>query len=273
MKLQGIFLPTATPFDHDGELYRAKLRHNVESWNRTSLAGYVVCGSTGESAALSSDEKIRLWEWVAEYAAPDKLLIAGAGVGGVRETVWLAGKAAESGYKAVLIETPRSAWSAEEQRLYFRTVADQLKLPVIVCGQPEASVIELSRHPNIIAAVADGLFGMKPGLDMLAGTETAVWTCLSAGATGAVLSFANAAPYSTITIWETHRTREAEAGLDWQNRIRHAAQLVTGKYGIPGLKYAMDLNGYYGGPCRLPLVPLYSAAKKEIEEAFRDLRG
>jgi len=49
--------------------------------------------------------------------------------------------------------------------------------------------------------------------------------------------------------------------------------LVTVKYGIPGLKYAMDLNGYYGGPVRLPLVPVSPAAKKEIEEAFADLKG
>jgi 4-hydroxy-2-oxoglutarate aldolase len=139
-------------------------------------------------------------------------------------------------------------------------VADQSKLPVIVSGQPETAALELSHHPNIIA-------------DVLTGSEADLWSCLSAGATGAVLAFANAAPYSTITIWEAHRTREAEAGVDGQNRIRHAAHLVTAKYGIPGLKYAMDLNGYYGGPCRLPLAPLAPAAKREIEEAFRDLRG
>jgi len=48
---------------------------------------------------------------------------------------------------------------------------------------------------------------------------------------------------------------------------------VTSKYGVPGLKYAMDLNGYYGGPPRLPLIVPTPAAKQEIEEAFRDLRG
>ena len=47
MKLQGIFPPIATPFDHNGEIYAAKVRHNVEKWNRTALSGYVVLGSTG----------------------------------------------------------------------------------------------------------------------------------------------------------------------------------------------------------------------------------
>ena len=61
--------------------------------------------------------------------------------------------------------------------------------------------------------------------------------------------------------------------MDWQRRIGKAAVLVTAKYGIPGLKHAMDLNGYYGGPPRLPLTPVSAAAKAEIEEAFADLKG
>lgn len=63
MKLQGIYPPIATPFDHKGDLYKAKVQHNVEKWNQTALSGYVVCGSTGESVMLTPQEKIQLWEW------------------------------------------------------------------------------------------------------------------------------------------------------------------------------------------------------------------
>jgi len=93
------------------------------------------------------------------------------------------------------------------------------------------------------------------------------------GCAGGVLAFANAAPHATVCIWEAHRTREPEAAMDWQNRIGGASYLVTTKYGIPGLKYAMDLGGYYGGPPRLPLTIPTPEAKKEIEEAFQNLRG
>jgi 4-hydroxy-2-oxoglutarate aldolase len=94
-----------------------------------------------------------------------------------------------------------------------------------------------------------------------------------AGAVGAILAFANAAPYATIAIWEACRTREYDAAADWQNRIARAAALVPAKYSVPGLKHAMDLNGYYGGPPRLPLTPPSPEAKREIEDAFRDLKG
>ena len=163
MKLQGIFPPIATPFDHDGELYRAKVRHNVEKWNLTALAGYVVCGSTGESVMLTPEEKCQMWEWVAEYAAPEKLLIAGTGVESVRETVALTNRAAEMGYKAAMVRTPHYYKNllnnAAAQALYFRSVADQAKIPIMIYNWPQATgldipaeaVAALSEHPNIIA--------------------------------------------------------------------------------------------------------------------------
>ena len=57
MKLQGIFPPIITPFDHNGNIYLSKIQHNVEKWNLTTLSGYVVMGSTGESVMLMPDEK------------------------------------------------------------------------------------------------------------------------------------------------------------------------------------------------------------------------
>ncbi|MCX6620648.1 MAG: dihydrodipicolinate synthase family protein [Acidobacteria bacterium] len=294
MKLQGIYPPIATPFDHNGDLYKAKLRHNVEKWNLTGLSGYVVCGSTGESVMLTTEEKVTLWGWVAESASADKLLMAGTGVESVRETVDLTNKAADLGYKAAMVRTPHYyknlVNNAAAQTLYFRAVADQSKIPLMIYNWPQATgvdipveaVVRLSEHPNIIAIkessgslekVMQMLREVKPGFQVLVGSAPTLWPSFTVGAVGAVLAYANAAPYSTIAIWEAHRTRETEAARDWQNRIGRPSWLVTVKYGIPGLKYAMDLNGYYGGPCRLPLSPLAPEAKAEIEEAFRDIRG
>src|SRR5580698_10408769 len=135
----------------------------------------------------------------------------------------------------------------------------------------------LSEHPNItgmkessgsIEKVMQILRETKAGFQVLTGSAPTHAPSLAVGCVGAVLAFANAAPYATISIYEAHRTREPAAALDWQNRIARAAQLVTVKYGVPGLKYAMDLNGYYGGPPRLPLTVLKPEHQSEIEQAF-----
>ena len=294
MKLQGIFPAIATPFDHKGDLYKIKVQHNVEKWNRTELSGYVVCGSTGEAAFLNTDEKLQLFEWVAQYSKPEKLLIAGTGSESVKETVRVTNHCAELGYKAALVLTPhyyRAMMSRQElQLLFFRAVADQSKIPVMlynfpqVCGlelTPE-SVAALSEHPNIIGMKNSSgnlegtkkfLAAAKPGFQVMTGSANVLAASLAAGCSGAVLAFANAAPYTCITIWEAHRTRETEAAQDWQNRISKAATLIASTYGIPGLKHAMDLNGYYGGIPRLPFVPVGPEAQKEIAQAFHGLKG
>ncbi len=293
-KLQGIFPPIATPFDHNGDLYKVKVQHNVEKWNRTGLAGYVVGGSTGESVYLTTEEKLQLWEWVAEYAASDKVLVCGSGAESVRETVALTNAAADRGYKAAMVRTPHYYKNllnnTPAQVLYFRAVADQIKIPLMIYNWPQVTGIDisaeavatLSHHPNIFAIKESSgslekciqmIKEVQPGFQVLTGSAPTLAPALAIGCAGAVLAFANAAPYATISIWEAHRSREFAAGMDWQNRILRAAQLVTVKYGIPGLKYAMDLNGYYGGPPRLPLTAITSEAKKEIEQAFDGLKG
>src|SRR6266849_774698 len=148
MKLQGIYADITTPFDHKGDIYKVKVQHNVEKWNRTTLAGYVVCGTAGEGALLAAEEKIAVWEMVAKYAAADKLLIAASAAPGVRETVSLANRAAALGYKAALIE---STHRPETQLVYFRAVADQVKIPLIVAGSEPDVAAAASHHPNVIA--------------------------------------------------------------------------------------------------------------------------
>ncbi len=204
MKLQGIFSPITTPFNHEGEMWKVKVQHNVEKWNATGLSGYVVVASTGESVMLSGDEKIQLWEWVAQWAAPEKLLIAGTGMDSVHETVALTNRAADLGYKAALVKTPsffKGQFSKPEtQMLFFRTVADQAKIPVLLYNFPQntgvdlgaEAVAELSHHPNIVgikesSGNVEKLLQMvretKKGFQVLTGSATTLAPSLAIGCT------------------------------------------------------------------------------------------
>jgi dihydrodipicolinate synthase/N-acetylneuraminate lyase len=176
------------------------------------------------------------------------------------------------------------------QALYFRGLADQSPVPVLIHNAPLITGVDLlpeaigrlAEHPNIAGVIETGtpagrVWQLRTDAPkdfvVLAGSEGNVWDSLKAGANGAALALASAAPYTAIALWEAFRTREGDAGLDWQARIAHPSILVTDLYGVPGLKHAMDVNGYYGGPPRLPFVPVSIEARREIEEAFRDLKG
>jgi len=280
MKLQGIFVDTTTPFDHTGDLYRVKIEHNIGKWNRTSVAGYVVGGFSGEGPLLSSDEKAELWKLAAASTGPEKLLIAGVDAAGVRDAAAQVNRAAELGFVAALVETPhyeKLLAHPDTQQLYFRSLADRASIPILISNRVDLAVetlLAISSHPNICGIVDhSGRAQRLDALAVLCGAERVLWSALQNGASGAVLPFANAAPYAAIALWEAYRTREEEAGLDWQARIAAPAELMNTRYGVPGLKHAMDLNGYYGGPPRLPWTAPGPVAKREIEEAFADLKS
>jgi 4-hydroxy-2-oxoglutarate aldolase len=294
IRLQGIFPALTTCFDHEGNLYKTKLVHNVSKLNQIALSGYAVCGSTGETPLMTTAERIQVMEWVREASADGKILIAGVGTESVHETVWLANRAAEAGYHAALVLTPHyyrnQMQRPDIQALYFRAVADRSKLPVLLYNIPAVTgydlpvetVAELSHHPNIIGMkdssgsmqkLTEFVKAVKPGFQLLTGSGAKLSEALDIGATGGILAIANALPYACVTIWEAFRRRENEAARDWQARMLRACELVPAKHGIAGLKHAMDLNGYYGGSPRLPLVPPSTEARSEIEAAFEDLRS
>jgi 4-hydroxy-2-oxoglutarate aldolase len=294
MKLPGIFPALTSSFDHEGKLYKAKVIHNIEKLNQVALTGYTVCGSTGETPLLSTEERLQLMEWVSQASAPGKTLIAGVGAESVHETVRVANRAADLGYHVALALTPfyyrGQMHKPETQAVFFRAVADQSKIPVLLYNIPQVTgydlpvdtIAELSHHPNIIGMkdssgnvekMKQTVPAVKSGFQILSGSGVSFGEALEIGAAGAILAIANALPYACVTIWEAFRSRQQEACKDWQTRLLPASKIIAAKYGIPGLKYAMDLNGYYGGPPRLPFVPPSNEAKAEIAQAFDGLRS
>ena len=111
------------------------------------------------------------------------------------------------------------------------------------------------------------------GFQVLAGLAQKLEPSLQAGAVGAVLAFADVAPTACYEIYAAWKEGDAELARLKQERITRAAQRVGSELGIPGLKYGMDLNGYYGGPARLPFLPLTADLKHEVEELLADVRN
>jgi len=111
------------------------------------------------------------------------------------------------------------------------------------------------------------------GFQVLVGAPQKLKASLEVGAVGGILAFGCAAPTACYEIYAAWK--EGDEGLAQlkQERVSQAAQRVAGELGIPGIKYAMDLNGYYGGPARLPFLPLTAEIKSEVEGLMADIRN
>jgi len=111
------------------------------------------------------------------------------------------------------------------------------------------------------------------GFQIVAGAAQKLHASLDAGAVGAVLAFACPAPTACYEIYAAWKEGDADLARLKQERISQASVRVGSQLGIPALKYAMDLNGYYGGPARLPLLPVTADLKAEVEQLMSDIRN
>lgn len=284
-KLNGIMPPITTPFVN-GELAADKLQFNIDKWNKSGLSGYVVMGSNGESVFLTREEKLLLVETTKKYASPDKLIIAGTGSDSIKETISLSNESAERGADFALILTP-SFYKPEMKHnafiKYFTAVADSVKIPVIIYNVTKftgvdieaETVAKLSLHPNI-AGIKNSSENVRQNNEfvsqthkdfaLLVGTASMLYSGFTAGAVGGILALANIAPVECIRIHELTEKGELKEALDLQNKLIPVNKAVTARYGVPGLKYAMDLTGYYGGEPRSPLSPLNESGKEDLKQ-------
>jgi 4-hydroxy-2-oxoglutarate aldolase len=111
------------------------------------------------------------------------------------------------------------------------------------------------------------------GFQLLCGSAQTLYSSLEAGATGGVLALADFAPQACCEIYTAWAEKDAALAAEKQQRIVRAGVEVCGQMGIPGVKYALDLNGYYGGRPRMPLLPLTGEEQRKVEELTEDIRN
>lgn len=284
MDFSGIFPALTTPFAGDGSVSVADLKHNIQHYNRTGVAGYVANGSTGESVLLSRSEMEAVLAAVKETASPDKKLIAGTGVESTAETIERTKRAAELGYDAALVKTPyyyKPAYSPEVYLSHYRRVADGSPIPVLLYSVPQFTgvaleppeVAKLAEHPNIIGIkessgnvlrVAEMVAATSPRFQVLVGSAGGVYPSLTVGARGAILALASALPEKCVALYDLIRQGEQERARELHTAILRVSKLVVSECGIAGVKYVMDQRGYRGGLPRLPLLPLQDEQKKRV---------
>jgi 4-hydroxy-2-oxoglutarate aldolase len=111
------------------------------------------------------------------------------------------------------------------------------------------------------------------GFQVLTGSERSVLASLEAGASGAIVAFATFAPQATQEIYLAWKDHDLQLAEEKQQRIHAAGARILGAFGLAGIKYACDFNGYYGGHPRAPILPLSAEQKAEIEGLLVEIRN
>jgi dihydrodipicolinate synthase/N-acetylneuraminate lyase len=297
----------------------------------------------GEAGALSDAEVVETLQVVSAAAAREKVLIAGIAKESVRGALWVAERAAQAGFDAVLLSAPETKLSVDEQGVYFATVADSSALPMMLSGGneiPVERIAELAAHTNVmgiygreltteryhaiagatrekqhevevttvfapvtrrmkaqVASEGPATFvsaeslGGGAGLAVappkaaiktrkkIAGFQTMVEghaenfvELLEAGVAGAMLRLAACAPQACHEVYAAFKDGNPELAREKAARLREADALML-ELGIAGVKYACDLNGYYGGAPRLPKLALTGEERRRVDSVMGALRA
>lgn len=287
--LCGIFPPVTTPFDSDGELLIERFKENLARWSAAPLAGLTVLGSNGEAHLLSDQEALQVVREARKAIVPARTMIVGAGKESTRRTLEFVRKVADLGADYALIGIPsyyRARMVDDALFAHYWTVADGSPIPVLIYNAPQftgisasAAVIErLSAHENIAGMKESG--GNLPlqaevrrrvpeRFQILVGSAPTLFPSLVQGACGGIVAIGCALPGFTCELYEAFRAGDWKSAAELQKRLTPPAEAVTSVFGVPGLKYAMTLMGFYGGEARLPLLPLKDDQRAKLKAIFQ----
>ncbi|MCG6962527.1 MAG: dihydrodipicolinate synthase family protein [Acidobacteria bacterium] len=282
--LEGVIPAIPTSLTSEGRVAHDKLTQNLERWNGHRLSGYLVLGSNGENVYLSQEEKIRILQTARKAIPAGKVLIAGTGCESTVETITLTRRAAEVGTEAALVVTPHfygGQMTAGALVSHFFSVADASPIPILVYNVPKFTHLDLgaptiarmAEHPNILGIKDSGGNVEKlgdvvrltgDGFRVLTGAGGVFFPALVMGAVGGIMAVANVVPEQAIDVYDLFRKGDWEQAAELQRWLIPVNAAVTSRFAVAGLKAALDMLGYYGGPVRPPLLELQPDEREEL---------
>jgi 4-hydroxy-2-oxoglutarate aldolase len=288
--LAGIFPPIPTPFDEDERIDLVRLSENLERWEQEPLDGYVVGGSNGEFVSLSPDERLEVVGHVCAKVGAEKLVIAGSGLHSTRETILQTEAMAKLGAQAALVVTPGYYKSRMDERAliaHYTRVADHAPVPIILYNVPANTginmnadtIVLLSKHANIIglkdsagdvAKIAEITQRAPEGFQVLAGSASFLLGALAVGAVGTISALANLAGRDLSELMQAFEKGDLERAKNIQQRLVRPNSAVTVRFGVAGLKAALDLIRFYGGPPRSPLQALDDGQRAQVKQILEE---
>lgn len=287
-KLSGIFPSITTPFVDDEVAYEL-LACNIQKYNALELGGYMILGGNGEYLGLTEKETHQVVETILSNKKPGRTVIAGAGRESAKVTIDFIKSIAGYGIDIASVITPfyfAKKMCDENLIAYYQKVADSSPIPVLIYNSPAyAAGVEispfavsvLSRHENIVGMknssgreLSDYTVAVNAGdaFYFHAGKAATCYKAFEQGAVGATLSLAIFWPEACMKLYALLKDGKQKEAERLGGQFACINKEGASKYGVPGIKYAMDLRGYFGGEPRLPLLPLTANQKEDIEKSF-----
>ena len=276
----GLWIPLITPFHH-GDIDKPALKRLVSRYKTTGIAGLVVCGSTGEAAALSDDEQLDVLETVMQEATglPIVFGVSGYHLGKTAARIKALGT---MGIAGILLSAPHYVRPAQPGLIdWFTTLADASAVPLIVYDIPYRTGVEimletllaLASHPRICAVKDCGGDAAKTAalitdgrLQVLCGEDANIFSTTAQGGDGAIAAAAHVHAARFVKIIELLKAGQTlEAGALWEPLL----PLIEGMFSEPNpgpLKALLASHGLIHNELRSPMTRASGALADKLRQ-------
>ncbi len=277
----GILTASATPFDKDLKIDFDKYAQHVQWLAANGTHGIVTNGSLGEYQVLTAEERAKMLETAFAAAPAGFEVVAGVGAYGATESRRWAEHAASLGARVVMCLPPTSYRANEDEIVaHYKEVA-KAGVQIIAYNNPFDTKIDLS--PDLVGRIADEvpevvaikefsgdvkriwqIHSRAPRIEVLAGADDVLLELSTAGIVGWIAGFPNAMPAQSLELYNLVTSGEYEAAAPMYAAVHDLFNWDSRKEFIQAIKLTMDIVGRYGGPTRLPRLPLPAADESKL---------
>lgn len=276
----------STPFTEDGVNFE-EFKRLLEEQVKNNVDAIIVCGTTGESATMTEQERKDTIKCAIDTVAGRVKVIAGTGANNTKAAVEMSKYVEEVGADGLLVVTPYYNKTTQAGLIaHYRVIAEAVKLPIIMYSVPSRTgvninpetCLELSKIENIVAIkeasgnisqVAKIAALCGDNLDIYSGNDDQIIPILSLGGKGVISVLSNVMPKYTHDMTDKYFNGEVEEAAKMQLRVIDLIDALFAEVNPIPVKYALNLMGYDFGKPRLPLIELSEKNQEKMKEVMK----
>ena len=285
---RGVGVALVTPMNSDSSVNYDELENLIEFQIKNGTDAIISCGTTGESATLSSQERNNLIEFTVKKVGRRIPVIAGTGCNNTKQALENSLSAEKLGVDGLLIVTPYYNKTSQSGLIkHYEYIADRVKTPIILYNVPSRTgvsikpqtYLKLSKHENIVAvkeasgdisSLAETISLCKDNLAVYSGNDDQTVPILSLGGIGVISVFSNICPKECHDMVQSYLNGNIEKSKKSQLKYLKLMNAMFCDVNPIPVKEALNLMGFNTGRCRMPLDILSESNYEKLKEILKE---
>ena len=281
---KGVGTAMVTPFK-EGKVNFEEFGKLLEDQIKAKVSAVIVCGTTGESATMSEEEKKDLIKYAVDKSSNRIKVIAGTGSNNTMNAIKMSKYAEEVGVDGLLVVTPYYNKTTQEGLYaHYKAIADSVELPIILYNVPSRTGVNITPETCLRLSKIENIVGIKEAsgnmsqvnkiahlcedFAIYSGNDDMIIPILSIGGKGVISVLSNVMPkYTKDMIDEYFYGDNVKAGK-MQTNIMDMVDALFCEVNPTPVKYILNEMGYDYGDPRLPLVPLSDKNKEKVDNVL-----